>query len=96
MNVKIDKDAISREMVRLCMDSTDLSKASGIEYGGLRRILRTGTCRSRNAGYIARALGVEPEAILLDEPKQPKQDVQSDQKPVAQEGEKQWKSVFLP
>ena len=92
MNLKIDKDAVSREMVRLCMDSTDLSRASGIEYGGLRRILRTGTCRSRNAGYIARALGVEPEAILL---KEPKQDVQSDQKPVAQEGEKQWKSVFL-
>ena len=92
MNLKIDKDAVSREMVRMCMDSTDLSRASGIEYGGLRRILRTGTCRSRNAGYIARALGVEPEAILL---KEPKQDVQSDQKPVAQEGEKQWKSVFL-
>ena len=85
MNVKIDKDAISREMVRLCMDSTDLSKASGIEYGGLRRILRTGACRSRNTGYIARALGVEPEAILLKEPD-----------PVAQEGEKRWKSVFLP
>lgn len=93
MNVKIDKDAISREMVRLCMDSTDLSKASGIEYGGLRRILRTGACRSRSAGYIARALGIEPEAILL---KDPKQDVKSDQKPVAQKEEKQWKSVFLP
>ena len=93
MNLKIDKDAVSREMVRMCMDSTDLSKVAGIEYGGLRRILRTGTCRSRNAGYIARALGVEPDVILL---KEPKQDVQSDPELVAQKEEGQWKSVFLP
>ena len=93
MNVKLDKEAVSREMVRQCMDSTDLSKESGIEYGGLRRILRTGTCRSRNAGYIARALGVEPDVILL---KDPKQDVKRAPNPVAQEEEKKWKSVFLP
>ena len=85
MNVKIDKDAVSREMVRQCMDSTDLAEKAGIEYSGLRRILRTGTCRSRNAGYIARALGVEPDAILLTEPK-----------PDDQKEEEKWKSVFLP
>lgn len=67
--MKIDKKKLTLAMARLCMDSTDLEKATELPRPTLNNAISGRGIRPSTLGKIARALNCDP-ADLIDEVKE--------------------------
>lgn len=67
--MKIDKKKLTLAMARLCMDSTDLEKATELPRPTLNNAISGRGIRPSTLGKIARALNCDP-ADLIEEMKE--------------------------
>lgn len=67
--MKIDKKKLTLAMARLCMDSTDLEKATELPRPTLNNAISGRGIRPSTLGKIARALNCDP-ADLIEEVKE--------------------------
>lgn len=65
--MKADKKRIELAMARACMNTAGLSAAAGISGSTARSVISGKGARPRTLGRIARALGVDPAEIIMEE-----------------------------